>query len=313
MSFVTTEQIRAAKQMDLLTYLQHYEPDELVRVSAGNYCTRTHDSLKISNGKWHWFSRGIGGRSALDYLVQVKEMPFTEAVELLAGKPIDLPPFSFAQKQKERHLELPALSDNSAAAAQYLIRRGIDWEIISLCQEQGLLFETKDHRAAVFAGYDESREIRYAALRGIHDSFKGEAPGSDKRYSFCLPGDASAGTVHLFECAIDAMSYATLLKLCGRDWIQVPLLSLGGVYTSKSAKIMPAALQQYLSAHPNTRGVFLHFDNDEVGRGAAEGIVQGLTEQYAVTNSPPPPQYKDVNDYIVQNLRRSRAAKAHER
>ena len=313
MSFVTTEQIRAAKQMDLLTYLQHYEPDELVRVSAGNYCTRSHDSLKISNGKWHWFSRGIGGRSALDYLVQVKEMPFTEAVELLAGKPIDLPPFPFAQKQKERHLELPALSDNSAEAAQYLIRRGIDWEVISLCQEHGLLFETKDHRAAVFAGYDESGAIRYAALRGIHDSFKGEAPGSDKRYAFCIPGDASAGTVHLFECAIDAMSYATLLKLCGRDWTQVPLLSLGGVYNSRGAKSVPAALQQYLSAHPNTRGVFLHFDNDEVGRGAAEGIVQGLTEQYAVTNSPPPPQYKDVNDYIVQNLRRSRAAKAHER
>lgn len=313
MSFVTTEQIQTARQTDLLTYLQHYEPDELVRVSAGNYCTRTHDSLKISNGKWHWFSRGIGGRSALDYLVQVKEMPFTEAVELLAGKPIDLPPFPFAQKQKERHLELPPLSDNSAAAAQYLIRRGIDWEVISLCQEHGLLFETKDHRAAVFAGYDESGEIRYATLRGIHDSFKCEAPGSDKRYAFCIPGDASAETVHLFECAIDAMSYATLLKLCGRDWTQVPLLSLGGVYTSKSAKIMPAALRQYLSAHPNTRGVFLHLDNDEVGRGAAEGIVQALTEQYAVTNSPPPPQYKDVNDYIMQNLRRSRDAKSHER
>lgn len=313
MSFVTTEQIAVAKQMDLLTYLQHYEPDELVRVSAGNYCTRTHDSLKISNGKWHWFSRGIGGRSALDYLVQVKEMPFTEAVELLAGKPIDLPSFSYAPKHEKRHLELPALSENSAAAAQYLIRRGIDWEVISLCQEQGLLFETKDHRAAVFAGYDESGEIRYATLRGIHDSFKCEAPGSDKRYAFCIPGDASAGTVHLFECAIDAMSYATLLKLCGREWTQVPLLSLGGVYTSKSAKIMPAALQQYLSAHPNTRGVFLHLDNDEVGRGAAKGIVQGLSEHYAVTNSPPPPQYKDVNDYIVQNLRRSRAAKALER
>ena len=77
--------------------------------------------------------------------------------------------------------------------------------------------------------------------------------------------------------------------------------------------MVPSALRQYLSAHPNTRGVFLHFDNDEVGRGAARGIEQALNDQYAVTNSPPPAQYKDVNDYIVQNLRRSRAAKAHER
>ena len=313
MGFVTTEQIQTAKQMDLLTYLQYYDPDELVRLSAGNYCTRTHDSLKISNGKWHWFSRGIGGRSALDYLVKVKEMPFTEAVELLAGKPVDLPPVSYAPKHEERHLELPPLSKTTAEAAQYLLRRGIDWEIIQVCQEQGLLLETKDHRAAVFAGYDASGKIRYAALRGIYDSFKGEASGSDKRYSFCITGDTCAGAVHVFECAIDAMSYATLFKLCGRDWTQVPLLSLGGVYDPKGAKIVPAALQQFLTTHPGTRGVYLHLDNDEIGHGAARGIEQALNEQYAVTNSPPPPQFKDVNDYIVQNLRRSRAAKTHER
>ena len=58
MSYVSPEAIRQAKQMDLLTYLQSYQPDELVKLSGGTYCTRQHDSLKISNGKWHWFSRG---------------------------------------------------------------------------------------------------------------------------------------------------------------------------------------------------------------------------------------------------------------
>ena len=55
-----------------MTYLQNYEPRELVHFSGNVYCTRTHDSLKISNGKWYWHSRGIGGRSALDYLIKVK-------------------------------------------------------------------------------------------------------------------------------------------------------------------------------------------------------------------------------------------------
>lgn len=59
--------------MDLLTYLQNYEPQELIHVSGGTYCTREHDSLKISNGKWNWFSRGIGGKTALDYLIKVKD------------------------------------------------------------------------------------------------------------------------------------------------------------------------------------------------------------------------------------------------
>lgn len=74
MPYVDAEAIEAARQIDLLNYLQAYEPGELVRVSGSTYCTREHDSLKIFNGKWHWFSRGIGGRNALDYLVKVKEM-----------------------------------------------------------------------------------------------------------------------------------------------------------------------------------------------------------------------------------------------
>lgn len=45
--------------MDLLTYLQTYEPDELVRISANTYTMKTNDSLKISNGMWMWWSRGI--------------------------------------------------------------------------------------------------------------------------------------------------------------------------------------------------------------------------------------------------------------
>ena len=59
MYYVDPETVEKAREMDLLTYLQNYEPNELVRLSDGTYCTRTHDSLKISNGKWMWWSRGF--------------------------------------------------------------------------------------------------------------------------------------------------------------------------------------------------------------------------------------------------------------
>ena len=58
---VTKEQIAKAKEWDLLSYLQTHEPHELKRCGPREYCTRTHDSLKISNGKWCWNSQGIGG------------------------------------------------------------------------------------------------------------------------------------------------------------------------------------------------------------------------------------------------------------
>ena len=58
MPYIAPEVITEAKRMDLLTYLREYEPGELVKFSSNTYTTRTHDSLKISNGKWMWWSRG---------------------------------------------------------------------------------------------------------------------------------------------------------------------------------------------------------------------------------------------------------------
>ena len=72
MPYVAPEVVQRVKQIDLLTYLKTYEPYELVHFSGNVYTTRSHDSLKISNGKWMWWSRGIGGRSALDYLIKVE-------------------------------------------------------------------------------------------------------------------------------------------------------------------------------------------------------------------------------------------------
>ena len=58
MPYVAPEVVQRVKQIDLLTYLKTYEPYELVHFSGNVYTTRSHDSLKISNGKWMWWSRG---------------------------------------------------------------------------------------------------------------------------------------------------------------------------------------------------------------------------------------------------------------
>lgn len=73
MPYIPPEVVAQAREMDLLTYLRTYEPHEMVHFGGGTYCTREHDSLKISNGKWCWFSRGFGGYSALNYLIKVKK------------------------------------------------------------------------------------------------------------------------------------------------------------------------------------------------------------------------------------------------
>lgn len=87
MAFVNQDEIAAAREIDLLTYLQRYEPEELIRVAGDVYSTRTHDSLKISNGKWCWWSHGqMGGKTALDYLMKVRGMHFPDAVKQVLGQ-----------------------------------------------------------------------------------------------------------------------------------------------------------------------------------------------------------------------------------
>ena len=190
-----------AREMDLLTYLRTYEPQELVHFGGSTYCTREHGSLKISNGKWCWFSRGIGGYSALDYLIKVKEMPFTQAVETIMGNLSAAPPaFTQAPKApKEKVLLLPQANRSATHAVEYLHRRGIDYELIDFCIQTGRLYESYPYHNVVFVGMDADGKPRYANQRGIGSDFIGDANGSDKHYSFGIPAAAASDTLHLFE------------------------------------------------------------------------------------------------------------------
>ena len=274
MPYIPPEVVAQAREMDLLTYLKNYEPGELVRFSSNTYCTREHDSLKISNGKWCWFSRGIGGRTALDYLIKVKEIPFTEAVEMIVGHAAVQPPVREPppKKQEEKVLLLPQASRCATHAVSYLSQRGIDSELIDFCFATRRLYESSGrYHNVVFVGHDREGKARYANLRGIGSDFKGEANGSDKRFSFNIPAENSE-VLHLFESAIDLLSFATIRKRNGIDWRKDHLLSLAGVYQPKEKieeSAVPLALTQYLHDHPEIKVIVLRLDNDRAGRLAA--------------------------------------------
>ena len=84
---VSAEQVKLAKKIDLLTYLQINEPHELVKPKhgTGEYRTVTHGSLVISNGLWFWNRGQVGGKSAVDYLIRVRNMGFVDAVKTVMG------------------------------------------------------------------------------------------------------------------------------------------------------------------------------------------------------------------------------------
>ena len=298
MGYIAADDILKAREMDLMTYLRNYEPQELVRVSGNTYCTREHESLRISNGKWYWFSHDIGGRSALDYLIKVKDYSFIDAVKTILGNAAVKEPIPYHQKEKaNRDLLMPKLDEDTSQVEKYLYSRGIHPAVTLYCIEKKLLYQTAAYHNALFVGYDKEGTPRYGALRATMSPYKGDLTGSNKHFSFSINENPAPDHIHVFESAIDAMSYATMLLLNGKEWKKETFLSLAGVYKTKREKVVPVALERYLKDYPSIKTVHLHLDNDGIGRGAVAGIVSGLQEKYTVLDEPPL-HGKDVNDEL---------------
>ena len=187
---------------------------------------------------------------------------------------------------------------------EYLFGRGIDYTIIQYCIDKGLIFESLPYHNLVCVGFDEKNTPRYASYRATNDRrVLGDCSGSDKHYSFRI-ADSDSGTVHLFECAIDLLSYATLAKLNGQDWKEMSFVSLSGVY-SPAKKIedskVPIALEKYLGSNPSVRKIRIHFDNDIAGRKAAQTLKIILPDKYEIVDEPPKAG-KDFNDFLCMQM-----------
>ena len=127
----------------------------------------------------------------------------------------------------------------------------------------------------------------------------GDAAGSDKRYSFRI--NRAGNPLHVFESAIDLLSYATIMKFKTGEWRAEPMVSLGGVYApspnSRQQKL-PIALENAMQNQSQITTIALHLDNDFAGRNAVTAIAETLKDRYVIRDEPPP-YGKDCNDYLL--------------
>ncbi|MGL6200448.1 MAG: toprim domain-containing protein [Lachnospiraceae bacterium] len=312
--------------MDALTYVMTYEPNNIKHSSVNEFRLVDHDSLKFSNGKFHWFSRGIGGKTALDFLIKVRGMDFVDAVRFLAGdenslpipsQPVSLPP-KVIQKKKIKPFALPKANHNNDRAIAYLLGRGIDREIIERCIAEKKLYEEKKYHNCTFVGYDFEGIARFACVRSTQNNVRLDMDSSDKRFGFSLTAKKPPGDmIMIAEAPIDALSVATLMKIDNRNWESYHYLSLGGV--------SPLALLQYLKDHEQVRHITFCLDNDNAGIKAMGKICsavfadENLRKRRLTITTEPPCYGKDFNDslmvvrkqqteYIKQSRSENRAA-----
>ena len=319
--YVPKQEIEQARQLDLLSYLQQHEPEELVRFSSHVYTLRSHDSLKISNGKWYQWSTGIGGISALDYLIKVQGMDFVSAVsKILRYSPLAEPARPTPAKRQKLVFTLPAPYGNNARVCAYLTGRGLSIDLLRMCIDAGLIYEDTRHNC-VFVGFDRKKVPRYAMLRSSspYSTFLGEVSGSDKRYSFSISGSGSE-TLYVFESAIDCLSFIELQRMKTDELKPDNYLSLSGVYRPGEGRHaeLPAALKECLSTNDDIRHIALCLDNDEAGRSAALAICAALPDKYTAELLPPQ-SGKDYNELLMltkgipPNIRVRKPKEHHER
>lgn len=296
MSSVSKEQIAAAKKVDILDYLERYEPKNLKKV-GNRHILRDHDSFVISNGKWCWNSQKIGCNTAtaLNYLIKARGYSFVDAVrELTSGEVFIEPNASKAKPPPERKpFSLPPRNRDNLRVIAYLQSRGIDRQLILAAIGRGLLYESSVFHNCVFVGRDERGKARFAALRGTMSGFIRDEDGSAKSYGFRLPPDFGrqgemtnqCHSVAVFEAPIDALSHATLCPhaKCYR-------LSLGGTAL--------VALTRFLERHPEVEKIDVCTDNDEAGNLAAARIAAEFPN-HGITRSLPPCG-KDFNESLLQ-------------
>lgn len=164
-----------------------------------------------------------------------------------------------------------------------------------------------EHHNAVFIGKDENGKARYANLRGTLGDFKGEAYGSDKRHSFRLPAEKPFGSIHIFESAIDLLSYAIYMKCAGMEYRSENLISLAGVYQPKK-DIEKSKLNTAKLLKDKYKNQKIEFNDEKLIRAAILLIHKNIIETYpdgvrnisALTKNTK--LFKEIKQYI-ENLK----------
>ncbi len=143
MPFYNQEEIEKAREVDLFTYLQACEPQELVHVSGMSTAPGNTTACVFPMANGAGFPVGSAVTARWTTSIKVKGCSFMEAMEAVAGRAAAPPPSftSVPREEKPKHLLLPPPAPNNQAMLDYLKGRGISMEVLDFCVRLGAFME----------------------------------------------------------------------------------------------------------------------------------------------------------------------------
>ncbi len=269
----TKENYEKAKQVSIVDYVtsryETYKDGNVIKL-------KEHDSFVLfpNTNSAYWYSANKYFSNALDFMISYEDRNIVESIlELSNGKINTYSKYEYKETKKE--ISLPDISEDSKRVFAYLTKtRHLDSDIISdlinskdICQSVKVIKKGENEYTfynCMFVGKDEQGNIKYASLRSTNTKgsiYKADCLGSDKSYPFVIKGN-NTNWVNVFESPIDAISYASLEKLNGKEYKNAEYISLGGVSDK--------ALERYLKNNKNIKYINLCLDNDSTGKKSIE-------------------------------------------
>jgi hypothetical protein len=170
----TEEQFQKALKVPLVPFMQQRGYNLIQK--SNEYRWKDHDSFVVSNNKWHWFSRGMGG-NVISLLTRVENMDMVDAVLLLNEdelnnhyESIPLTNNQDYHKRTSQNIELisPNKNETNKHIVAYLNQiRGISMNILYDAINRKQLYENKEFYATTCTNIDEDGVIHQKSLKII--------------------------------------------------------------------------------------------------------------------------------------------------
>lgn len=288
----TKEQEQQADQKDILEVARNLGLP--LEKKHGEIRANGYGGLVIApeKNKWICFSAQLEGQKIygggpIQLVMYIRNCDFKEAMCYLLGTQIEERPFQQPKKKTRKPFQLPNAADDFRHVYAYLLKtRKIDRRVVEYFVKEKMIYENTYH-SCVFVGYDFSGKPRHCSIRGTvsQNAFKGETPGSDKRFTFHKIG--TTNVLHVYEAPIDMLSYMTLYHNVWKD-NHVALCCLAD-----------KALAEYVKHISGIKKIFLHLDNDRWGDGQTEKFCKIYGRVFEVWDERPDRQFKDWNEALV--------------